>query len=232
MNIYLPYLPFICLLLYAETCEQEYPLIDLCHGKNTCLIDSKNLNSLTCSLDCSGQFVELGWYIKQGKSNETILAKASTELSGSGIKTVLKFETANFSKVGLTRIVCKARGPGLGTRVLQSLVLVDNTSNWNDIGHASKYYGINSQAILPCAVDSKPFIYIWEKSSGEVNDLVVFGENGKQYFNDQTSSFSVTGAGSLVVQNVQLESEGTYRCKFFDGTIYGIIKQTVTVLGG
>ncbi|XP_071849004.1 uncharacterized protein [Apostichopus japonicus] len=210
-------------------CRQELPLISYCGSQNTCLVDSDKFEFLSCSLECSRPAIELTFYIKHEGYNETIEVNSTGE-SGTAIIVTSSFEMNKYVKDPLTQFVCEARGPALGTRVLQSTIFIDKSNGWDYNGATTKYYTINSRAILPCAENSEPATFIWEKITGHNRGLIMFTESGRQHISTADSQRYVNERFALVLQQVDLTDEGKYRCKIFDGEHYSVYEQTVTVL--
>ncbi|PIK59783.1 hypothetical protein BSL78_03238, partial [Apostichopus japonicus] len=211
-------------------CRQEFPLIGYCGSQNTCLVDSDKLEFLSCSFECSRPAIELTFYIKREGYNETIEVNLTGESDGTATIVISSFEMNKYVKDPLTQFVCEASGPALGTRVLQSTIFIDKANGWEYNSATTKHYTINSQAILPCAENSKPATFIWEKITGNKTEIIMFTESGRQHISIADSQRYVNERAALVLQQVDLTDEGKYRCKILDGEHYSVYEQTVTVL--
>ncbi|XP_071848568.1 uncharacterized protein [Apostichopus japonicus] len=218
-------------VVYAHaTCEEEFPLINYCKGQNTCLVDFDSFQRLSCSFGCTEPAVELRWYIKHEGYKETIVVNDTEESDGTLTIHISSTEINKYIREPLTQLVCEARGPAIGTRVLQSSIFIDNSDGWQSNGGTTKYYQINSRAILSCGENTEPSTFIWEKITGNKTEVFLFHDGERQHLLIENSQWYATERSTLVVKQVDITSEGIYRCKFYDGENYGTYEITLIVL--
>ncbi|XP_071849787.1 uncharacterized protein [Apostichopus japonicus] len=211
--------------------SDKYPRINVCGNQRNCLIKSSSLNNLNCSFENARPAVELRWYIQHEGYTETVEGTQSYISDGKFTFTsVLTMQSGYVFKEPLTHLVCEARGLAVGANVVESSVYIDNPSEWNDIVSINKQYQINTEAQLLCVEHGIPYTYIWEKTIADVTELLIFSVDGKQHVNKATPSWRVNDIGDLILSEVDLTSEGTYTCKYFDGMFFGASATIVTVL--
>lgn len=212
--------------------SDKYPSINVCENQRTCLTKSSSLNNLNCSFGNARPAVELRWYIQHEGYTETVEGTQSNVTDGKFTFTsVLTMQSGYVFKEPLTHLVCEARGLAVGANVVESSLYIDNPSEWNDIVSINKQYQINTEAEMPCVEHGKPSTLIWEKTIEDVTELLIFSVDGEQQVNKATPSWRVNDIGDLILSQVDLTSEGTYTCKYFDGTFFGASAIIVTVLG-
>ncbi|XP_071820855.1 uncharacterized protein [Apostichopus japonicus] len=218
-------------VVYAHgTCEGEFPLINYCKGQTTCLVDFDSFQRLGCSFGCTEPAVELRWYIKHVGYNETISVNDTEESNGTLTIFMSSIEINKYIEEPLTQLVCEARGAAIGTRVLQASIFIDNSDGWESNGGNTKYYQINSRAILLCGENTEPSTFIWEKITGNKTEVVMFYDGDRQHLPIGNSQWYATERSTLVVKQVDITSEGIYRCKLYDGENYGAYEITLIVL--
>ncbi|KAJ8048710.1 hypothetical protein HOLleu_01132 [Holothuria leucospilota] len=192
-------------------------------------------SEISCIIQDARPAVPLMWIVRSNSEDLNISSYLSISNKSLSFFTSLVTTTNPFVYTSrLTLLVCKATSPPGLLETYESFVLIQNSEIAFPVSAVKKNVEINDKLELNCTVNQMGYL-VWqrkhyaERAFFNVVVAVLSGGNFQTQIGED--DYTVKASGMLVVNDVNTQHEGVYRCINGNGLEDGVVIYEVVVFG-
>ncbi|KAJ8048891.1 NLR family CARD domain-containing protein 4 [Holothuria leucospilota] len=228
-----PLVPQTIRVIVTEKPSQSSPDINNCVSTDDgiCFLEIDKSSEVSCSVLDSRPAVRLDWFVRTVSSDKNVTSRLETTETDGLYSTHVSTSNAFEYSSTLAFLICKAVHPPDMLNQDESMVLLQNRNiNTSDVETITKYVKKDTQMKLDCNNGEIEFV-VWKKmtSLDQRPTVTLAGILSEEFSSVVSGGYILDDAGSLIVSDVDIEHEGSYRCIYGDGLSDGVKEFSVSV---